>query len=145
MSCYLGSCDPTVNKIRLDLDEAERPGNDSEMVAAGRRRLGEAMAEGCGIVRERDGPAADACGIIGEIRGSLDPRASVSWNWNCAICSPWRSTWWCRRSTREESRGVHLRSDFPEQGRPGVAPACAGAEPARRERGLLVSLSEREE
>ena len=114
LSCYLSSCDPTVNKIRLDLDEETRPGNDSETVAAGRRRLGEAMAEGCGIVR--DGPSLQrTMGTIREIWGSLRPAGlSVAELELCNLLTV-AEHMVVSALEREESRGVHLRSDFPER------------------------------
>mgnify|MGYP000943097089 CR=1 FL=1 len=67
---YLEEVGPTVRKIKLDLDEEPRRGNDPEVVAAGRRRLGEAMAAGCGIVREGE-RLEQTQTVIREIRDSL--------------------------------------------------------------------------
>ena len=143
LSCYLSSCDPTVNKIRLDLDEETRPGNDSETVAAGRKRLGEAMAEGCGIVRSSRS-LQRTMDIIREIRGSLRPAGlSVPELELCNLLTV-AEHMVVSALAREESRGVHLRSDFPERDdrvwrRHVLLQSVPGqSEPA-------VTLSEREE
>ncbi len=143
LSCYLSSCDPTVNKIRLDLDEETRPGNDSETVAAGRRRLGEAMAEGCGIVRSSRS-LQRTMDIIREIRGTLRPAGlSVPELELCNLLTV-AEHMVVSALEREESRGVHLRSDFPERDdrvwrRHVLLQSVPGqSEPA-------VTLSEREE
>ncbi len=71
---YLAAADPTVRKIRLDIPEEKRLGNDPEMVAAQRKRLGQVMAEGCGIVRCAEG-LQRARRTLAEIRESLLPPA----------------------------------------------------------------------
>jgi L-aspartate oxidase len=113
LSCYLSSCDPTVNKIRLELDEETRLGNDSVTVAAGRRRLGEVMAEGCGIVRSAEG-LRRTLSTIEEIRGALRPAGLSVPELELFNLLTVAEHMVLSALAREESRGVHLRSDFPE-------------------------------
>ena len=143
LSCYLSSCDPTVNKIRLDLDEETRRGNDFETVAAGRKRLGEAMAEGCGIVRSSRS-LQRTMGIIREIWGSLRPAGrSVPELELCNLLTV-AEHMVVSALEREESRGVHLRSDFPERDdRVWRRHVLLQSEPGQSE--PAVTLSEREE
>ncbi len=143
LGLYLGSCDPTVNKVRLGLDEARRPGNDPEVVAEGRRRLGEVMAEGCGIVRDFTG-LSRAREAIAEIKTGLEPpglRVPELELFNLLTVAEHMVV---SALAREESRGVHLRSDFPQQDdlkwrRHVLVQSRPGHD------GPLVTLSEREE
>ena len=129
LSCYLSSCDPTVNKIRLDLDEETRPGNDSETVAAGRRRLGEAMAEGCGIVRERPKPATHDGHHprdpgFAPARGPQCPRTGTLQPAHCGGAHGGIGA----RAGGEPGSPPAL--GFPRTGRPGMASARSAAERA---------------
>ena len=98
----------------MDLDEEPRRGNDSEVVAAGRRRLGEAMADGCGIVREGE-RLQQTQTVIREIRDSL--RAPAYGVDELELFNLLTVAEHMVESAlmREESRGVHLRSDFPQE------------------------------
>ncbi len=49
---YLAVADPAVRKVRLDLADEAREGNDPAVVAQGRATLGQMMIELCGIIRD---------------------------------------------------------------------------------------------
>ncbi len=111
---YLAAADPTVRKIRLDIPEEKRLGNDPEMVAAQRKRLGQVMAEGCGIVRCAEG-LQRARRTLAEIRESLLPPALQVAELELINLLTVAEHMVESALMREESRGVHLRSDYPDQ------------------------------
>jgi L-aspartate oxidase len=110
---YLAVTAPVVRKVRLDLAEERRSGNTAAAVQECRAELRRVMTEFCGIVRSREG-LAKARAFLGELRRSLvQPGLTVDelelFNLLTVAEHMVESAW-----VREESRGVHLRSDFPE-------------------------------
>ncbi|MBC7294104.1 MAG: hypothetical protein H5T84_08420, partial [Thermoleophilia bacterium] len=106
--------EPSVCKIRLDLPEEKREGNDPATVKDARQKLGELMTECCGIVRDRAG-LEKARSELAVLRGGLKPPAL-----NVAELELFNLLTVAEHLVesalaREESRGVHLRVDFPER------------------------------
>ncbi len=111
---YLEESDPAVRKIRLDFAEERREGSSPETVRECRVELARMMSELCGIVRNREG-LEKARTALHELRGALtQPGLTVEelelFNLLIVAEHMVESAW-----VREESRGVHLRSDFPER------------------------------
>ncbi len=109
---YLAQPSRPVRKFRLDLPEETWPGNPAEEVARVRSTLAQTMMRYCGIVRDAEG-LAEAARVIAELRDSLRPPAH-----NVEELEVFNLLTVARlivksASAREESRGVHLRSDFP--------------------------------
>lgn len=111
---YLAESDPIVRKIRLDLPEESRPGNDLGHVARQRARLAQSMSEGCGIVRSAEGLSL-ARRTVAEIRSSLVRPALQVAELELINLLTVAEHMVVSALAREESRGVHLRSDFPER------------------------------
>jgi L-aspartate oxidase len=111
---YLAAADPTVNKIRVALDDKTRLGNDPEVIAAGRKRLGELMADGCGIVRAGAKLRRTLAGVR-EIRAALSPPGLVVAELELINLLTVAEHMVLSALAREESRGVHLRADFPDR------------------------------
>jgi L-aspartate oxidase len=109
---FLGLPSRPVRKFRLDLPEETWPGNAPEEVQRVRRTLGEEMMHRCGIVRDADGLAA-AAQTIEQLHGSLRPPAHVVEELEVFNLLTVARLIVKSALTREESRGVHLRSDFP--------------------------------
>jgi L-aspartate oxidase len=103
-----------VRKFRLDLPEETWPGNPAEAVAETRRVLSEIMMRRCGIVRDAAGLAAAATKIE-ELHSSLRPPAHVVDELEVFNLLTVARLVVKSALTREESRGVHLRSDFPDR------------------------------
>ena len=112
---YLAVADPAVRKVRLDLAEEPREGNDPAVVAEGRATVGRLMMDLCGIVRRADrawrerGPASPRCGARW-LRPALTVAELELFNL-LTVAEHIVAT----AAVREESRGVHLRSDLPER------------------------------
>ncbi len=109
---YLAQPSRPVRKFRLDLPEETWPGNPAEEVARVRSTLAQTMMRYCGIVRDAEG-LAEAARVIAELRDSLRPPAH-----NVEELEVFNLLTVARlivksATAREESRGVHLRSDFP--------------------------------
>jgi L-aspartate oxidase len=111
---YLAVADPAVRKIRLNLAEEVREGNDPTIVAAGRATVGRLMTDWCGIVREHAGLERVRAGLAA-VRQSLSPPALTVPE--VELVNLLTVAEHCLESAvlREESRGVHLRSDYPER------------------------------
>ncbi len=111
---YLAVADPAVRKVRLDLADEPREGNDPATVDRGRKIVGDTMIELCGIVRSRDGLVEAAERLAGLERSLAAPGLNVAelelFNL-LAVGQQIVAT----ALDREESRGVHLRSDFAER------------------------------
>lgn len=110
---YLSQAAPVVRKIRLDLGEERRPGNSEMVVHDARQGLGRLMSEFCGIVRNREG-LEKARATLAQLRASLAPpglRADELELFNLLTVAEHMVE---SALVREESRGCHLRSDFPE-------------------------------
>lgn len=111
---HLGRSRPAVQKVRLGLPEERRSGNSLEDVQGCRSELGRLMTEGCGIVRDRVGLEKARTGLR-EMRSSLvQPGLTVQELelFNLLTVAEHMVE---AAQVREESRGVHLRSDFPER------------------------------
>ncbi|MBN1631469.1 MAG: L-aspartate oxidase [Thermoleophilia bacterium] len=110
---YLSVADPAVRKVKLDLADELREGNAPAVVTEGRKTVGQVMNDMCGIVRTRD-DMERARQTLDALRASLAaPGLSVAelelFNL-LAVAQHIVET----AVRREESRGVHLRADFPE-------------------------------
>jgi L-aspartate oxidase len=111
---YLAVADPAVRKVKLDLADEPREGNDPNVVAEGKKTVGQVMMDLCGIVRTRHD--------VEKARASLDAlQASLAApGLDVAELELFNLLTVARHlvataALREESRGVHLRSDFPER------------------------------
>jgi L-aspartate oxidase len=111
---YLAVADPAVRKIRLNLAEEVREGNDPGVVAEGRATVGRLMTGWCGIVRERAGLEKVRSGLAA-LRRSLSPPALTVPEVELVNLLTVAEHCLASAALREESRGVHLRADFPER------------------------------
>ncbi len=111
---YLAVSDPAVRKIRLNLAEELREGNDPDVVNSGRATVGRLMIESCGIVRGHERLAQARLGLA-EVRRSLKPPALNVGELELLNLLSVAEHIVESALVREESRGVHLRSDFPER------------------------------
>jgi L-aspartate oxidase len=111
---YLAVSDPAVRKVRLDLANEPREGNPLELVAEKRAAMAQLMSDLCGIVRSREG-LARAAATLEDIQTSLAaPGLSVPELELFNLLTVAKHIV-ASAALREESRGVHLRSDFPER------------------------------
>lgn len=111
---YLSVSDPAVRKVRLDLADEPREGNDPAVVAEQRRATAQLMTDLCGIVRTKEG-LAKAEASLEAIESSLAaPGLTVGELELINLLTVARHIV-ASAALREESRGVHLRSDFPER------------------------------
>jgi L-aspartate oxidase len=109
---YLSISDPAVRKVRLDLADEPRRGNDPAVVAEQRQTVARLMTDLCGIVRTREG-LEEAEASLELIENALAaPGLSVPELELFNLLTVARHIVGSA-VTREESRGVHLRSDFP--------------------------------
>ena len=111
---YLAVADPAVRKVKLDLADEPREGNDPAVVAEGRATASRVMMDLCGIVRERD-DMVKAGQTLAALQASLAaPGLDVAelelFNL-LTVAQHMVAT----AALREESRGVHLRSDFADR------------------------------
>ncbi len=110
---YLSVADPAVRKVKLDLADETREGNTPEEVAKGRETIGQVMIDRCGIVRT--GADLDkAAETLASLQSSL-----AAPGLNVAELELFNMLTVAQHIVatgrlREESRGVHLRTDFPE-------------------------------
>jgi len=111
---YLAVADPAVRKIRLNLAQEMREGNDPAVVAEGRTAVGRLMTDWCGIVRERAGLERVRVGLAA-VRQSLAPPALTVAELELVNLLTVAEHIVESAAVREESRGVHLRSDYPER------------------------------
>ncbi len=108
---YLAVGDPAVRKVRLELDDEPREGNDPDVIARGRETVGDTMMELCGIVRSREGlsEAGERLALLESSLSSPGLHVAELELFNLlAVARQMVAT----AILREESRGVHLRSDF---------------------------------
>jgi len=111
---YLSVSDPAVRKVRLDLADEPREGNDAALVAEQRTATAQLMTDLCGIVRTKEG-LAKAEASLEAIGSSLAaPGLTVGELELINLLTVARHIV-ASAAMREESRGVHLRSDFPER------------------------------
>jgi L-aspartate oxidase len=108
---YVGRLGEDVRRLRFDLPEAT-PGARSSDVAAARRRLTDLMANKVGVLRRGDelaGALADLGALTTELQFGAMGEAEyellnmLTLGTQIAKCA----------LLREESRGVHLRDDYP--------------------------------
>jgi L-aspartate oxidase len=111
---YLAMADPAVRKVKLDLADEPRKGNAPAVVAKGREKLGQTMIDLCGVVRSGEGLSRAAESLSG-LESSLEsPGLDVEELELFNLLSVARQIV-ATAAVREESRGVHLRSDFSER------------------------------
>jgi L-aspartate oxidase len=111
---YLSVSDPSVRKVRLELPEDRRDGNDPAFVEECRSQLKDTMTESCGIVREADG-LERARVMLREMETSLKPLGRTVAEVELLNLLTVARQITEAAGVRRESRGVHLRSDFPER------------------------------
>jgi L-aspartate oxidase len=110
---YLAVADPAIRKVKLDLADEPREGNDPAVVAKGRETVGRIMIDMCGIVRSHEG-LKEAADTLAALELSLvAPGLSVAELELLNLLTVAQQLV-ATAVLREESRGVHLRSDFPE-------------------------------
>ncbi len=111
---YLAVADPAVRKVRLDLADEVREGNAPGAVAEGRATVQRTMTDLCGVVRNAP-ELTRAQETLAALQASLAaPGLSVAELelFNLLTVAEHMVA---AALLREESRGVHLRSDFPER------------------------------
>jgi len=111
---YLAVADPAVRKVRLDLADEPRAGNDPAAVAKGRATVGKTMSDLCGIVRTRE-DLEKARQTLTALQASLAAPGLDVAELELLNLLTVAQHMVATAALREESRGVHLRSDFPER------------------------------
>jgi len=111
---YLAVADPAVRKVKLALTDEPREGNDPALVAQVRKELGRLMMDLCGIVRNGD-DLDRAQQAISQLRASLAPPGLNMAELELFNLITVAEHIVASALFREESRGVHLRADFPER------------------------------
>ncbi len=111
---YLVGSEQAVRKVKLELGEERREGNDAATVAECRAKLGALMMDLCGIVRDESG-LEKAGKLLTEMAASLKPPRLTVGELELINLHTVATHMVACALTREESRGVHLRSDFPER------------------------------
>jgi L-aspartate oxidase len=111
---YLSISDPAVRKVKLDLADEPRAGNDPVAVAEQRKVLAAMMSDLCGIVRCKEGLEKAAATLEEMERALAAPSLGVAELELFNLISVARHMV-ASAALRQESRGVHLRSDFPER------------------------------
>jgi L-aspartate oxidase len=107
---YIGRLGEDVRRLRFDLPEASGGGSD---VAAARRRLNSVMSEKVGVLR-RAGDLRAALRELAALTSELRFGASGQAEYECYNMLTLGSHITKCALLREESRGAHLREDFPE-------------------------------
>jgi aspartate oxidase len=111
---YLSLPERSVRKIRLDLSTDSWPGNSEECVRETRRELGRLMSRLCGVVRSAQG-LAEAQKALEALQAGLRPPQHLVDELELFNLLTAASLMVTAASRRDESRGVHLRSDHPER------------------------------
>lgn len=111
---YLSVADPAVRKVKLDLTDEPREGNDPGVVAKSRKALGHLMMDLCGIVRDH-ADLERAQGEIAKLKALLAPPGLSIAELELFNLITVAEQIVASALFREESRGVHLRTDFPER------------------------------
>lgn len=111
---FLARPGESVRRVKVDLPEGDWPGNDQAAILGARRRLGEVMTRLCGIVRTREA-LERAAQELASIHAELRPPARQVKELEVFNLLTVASLMVRGAVAREESRGVHLRQDFPEK------------------------------
>ncbi len=109
---YLAKPPEAVRRIRLELSPEEWEGNGPQATTAARARLGRTVLGSCGIVRDEAG-LAQAEVDLAEMLAALSPPARRVDEMELFNLLTVANLMIQAAATRAESRGVHLRSDFP--------------------------------
>jgi L-aspartate oxidase len=109
---YLSAPERSVRKIRLELSDESRQGNPPDLVRTAAVEVKKTMSRLCGVVRSREG-LQEAARALSTIRESLEPPSRNVEELELFNLLTLASLMVSSALTREESRGVHLRSDFP--------------------------------
>lgn len=109
---YLSKPQKAVRRIQLDLPREDWEGNGPGVTAGARKRLGETMMSACGIVRTGDGLLA-AAAAVAELHASVRPPRHSADEMELFNLLTAASLMIKGAVTRTESRGAHLRADFP--------------------------------
>lgn len=111
---YLAVADPAVRKVKLDLADEPREGNDPAVISKSREILGQVMIDLCGVVRTKEG-LHEAHETIAAIEASLEAPGLTVAELELFNMLTVAEQIVVAAQAREESRGVHLRSDFPDR------------------------------
>lgn len=111
---YLSGPEPSLRKIKLDLPEEVSYGLPRDEVRRLRRELGETMSRLCGIVRCEEG-LEQARAVIRRLWEAVHMPASDPEELELINLVTVADLMTAAAAARMESRGVHLRSDFPEK------------------------------
>ena len=136
---YLSVLDPAVRKVKLDLADEPRKGNDPAVVAEKRTAMAQLMTDLCGIVRDREG-LEKAAAELDAIEASLDaPGLSVA---ELELFNLLTVARHIVASAVDEGRepGCPLALRLPGAGRHQMA--AARAHPARHRHGTAAGLHE---
>ncbi len=110
---YLSAPERTVRKVKLALSDEVRPGNSPIALKEACGAVKTVMSRLCGVVRSREG-LEEAARTLAAVRDSLAPPARVVEELEVFNMLTLAGLMVSSALAREESRGVHLRSDFPE-------------------------------
>jgi len=111
---YLSVADPAVRKVKLSLADEPRVGNDPAVVKEGRKLVGQVMMDLCGIVRKAE-DLEKAADTLRSLRASLAPPGLKVEELELFNLLTVAEQMVAAAAYRTESRGVHLRSDYPKQ------------------------------
>jgi L-aspartate oxidase len=95
---------------RIDVPGRDAPAEDDGEVDKRQHRLQQAMTNGAGLVRSEESLAA-ARAVVDEVSGPARGPAT----WELANLVEVATAVLAAATARRESRGAHLRSDFPER------------------------------
>ncbi len=110
----LERAEPSVRKVKLDLPTESRRGNDEAATTAATQRLRLEMSRNGGIVRSRES-LQQALSTLAELEAELQPPGCAATEFEFYNLLTVARLLLAAAGIREESRGVHLRSDFPER------------------------------
>ena len=108
---FLAQPERSVRKIKLDLSTETWEGNPTEVVTMVRAAVAELMMRHCGIVRNKDG-LSEGVREIERLTAELRPPGRDPFELEVFNLLTVASLMLRSALLREESRGVHLRSDF---------------------------------
>jgi L-aspartate oxidase len=110
---FLARPERTVRKIRLELPADCWPGNEAELVRGVRGELQRIMTDRCGIVRDEEG-LREAQREVDRLSAGLEPPGRVVDEMELFNLLTVANLVIRSALERKESRGVHLRSDWPD-------------------------------